>query len=156
MPKRRARIGRAGRVEQGILPRGSNRLPAGGQHLLDERATTKVLGSRPEEAATASGIATEWQSAESAHNLPGSAVLGPGAPGQPLAHSRTFFPITARSPAQVPQSRGWSVAYTDLDQLIAASRLGAADRYGLRPSSYIKSSPAAPARAASPVGVPNA
>ena len=82
----------------------------------------KVLGSRPEEAASASGIATEWQSAESAHNLPGSAVLGPVRLGSRWLIA-VRFPITARSPAQVPQSRGWSVAYTDLDQLIAASRL---------------------------------
>src|SRR5882672_10299197 len=82
----------------------------------------KVLGSRPEEAATASGIASEWQSAESTRTLPGSAVLGPMRLGsQWLIAVR--FPIAARSPVEVPRSRGWSVAYTDLNELIAASHL---------------------------------
>ena len=40
-------------------------------------ADDKVLGARTEEAVTASGIASEWQSAESARAAPGSAILGP-------------------------------------------------------------------------------
>jgi diguanylate cyclase (GGDEF)-like protein len=82
----------------------------------------KVLGSRPEEAATASGIASEWQSAESARNLPGSAVLGPVRLGSRWLIAVRFL-ITPSSRAQVPRSRGWSVAYADLDELIAASHL---------------------------------
>jgi diguanylate cyclase (GGDEF)-like protein len=82
----------------------------------------KVLGSRPAETATANGIASEWQSAESTRTVPGAAVLGPIRLGsQWLIAVR--FPIAARSPAAVPRLRGWSVAYADLDELIAASRL---------------------------------
>src|ERR1700730_13179119 len=40
-------------------------------------ADDKVLSARPAEAATASGIASEWRSAESTRAAPGSAILGP-------------------------------------------------------------------------------
>src|SRR5258708_2290384 len=82
----------------------------------------KVLSSRPEEAATASGIASEWQSAESTRTLPGSAVLGPMRLGSRWLIA-VRFPIEAHSPAEAPRSRGWSVAYADLNDLIAASQL---------------------------------
>lgn len=83
----------------------------------------KVLGSRPAEAATANGIASEWRSADSAHAEPGSAALGPMRLGsQWLIAVR--FPIATSSPLAAARSRGWSVAYADLDELIAASQLG--------------------------------
>jgi diguanylate cyclase (GGDEF)-like protein len=82
----------------------------------------KVLGARPADAATANGIASEWQSAEFTRAAPASAVLGPMRLGsQWLLAVR--FPIVARGPAAVPRLRGWSVAYADLDELIAASQL---------------------------------
>ena len=37
----------------------------------------RVLASRPAEANAASGIASEWESAESARPVPGASVLGP-------------------------------------------------------------------------------
>ena len=83
----------------------------------------KVLGSRPAEAATANGIASEWRSADSAHAVPGSAVLGPMRLGsQWLIAVR--FPIASSSPLAVARLPGWSLAYADLDELIAASHLG--------------------------------
>jgi len=82
----------------------------------------KVLSSRPEEAAAAGGIADEWQSAESTRALSGSAVLGPVRLGS-LWLIAVRFPIAARTPAQGPRPRGWSVGYADLNELIAASRL---------------------------------
>ena len=85
-------------------------------------ADDKVLRSRPAEAATANGIASEWQSAESIRAATGSAVLGPMRLGsQWLVAARV--PVVPRSPAQVPQSLGWSVSYADFDQLIAESHL---------------------------------
>jgi diguanylate cyclase (GGDEF)-like protein len=85
-------------------------------------ADDKVLGSRSAEAATASGIASEWHSAESTRAAPGSALLGPIRLGsQWLVAVRV--PVVPRSPAQVPPSRGWSVAYADFDELIAESHL---------------------------------
>src|SRR5712675_372028 len=82
----------------------------------------KALGSRPAEAATANGIAGEWRSAESTRTVPGSAVLGPMRLGS-LWLMAVRFPIAGRKPVEVPGSRAWSVAYADLDELIAASHL---------------------------------
>jgi diguanylate cyclase (GGDEF)-like protein len=83
----------------------------------------KVLASRPAEASTANGIASEWRSADSAHTIPGSAVLGPMRLGsQWLIAVR--FPIAASSPLALARLPGWSLAYTDLDELIGASQLG--------------------------------
>ena len=86
------------------------------------RDRDKVQGSRSEEAETASGIASEWQSAESSPPVPGPSILGPMRLGsQWLLAARV--PVPASSPGQPPLSRGWSVAYGDLDELIAASHL---------------------------------
>jgi len=77
-------------------------------------ADDKVLSSRPQEAASASGIASEWQSAESARAAAASSILGP------LRLGSQWF-VAARSP--LPQSQGWAVAFADLDELIADSHL---------------------------------
>ena len=77
-------------------------------------ADDKVQSSRTKEAATASGIASEWQSAESARPAPAAAILGPLRLG-------SQWLVAARAP--IPQAEGWSVAYADLDELIADSHL---------------------------------
>jgi diguanylate cyclase (GGDEF)-like protein len=82
----------------------------------------KVLGSRPAEAATANGIASEWRSADSAHPVPGSAVLGPMRLGS-LWLVAVRFPVAASSPLAVARLPGWSLAYADLNELIAAGQL---------------------------------
>ncbi|MDP9007333.1 MAG: bifunctional diguanylate cyclase/phosphodiesterase [Pseudomonadota bacterium] len=79
-------------------------------------ADDKVLYLRPTEAATANGIASEWQSAESTRTIPGSAVLGPMRLG-------SQWLMAIRVPAEMPHLQGWSVAYADLDELIAESHL---------------------------------
>ena len=84
-------------------------------------ADDRVSSSRPAEAATASGIASEWKSAESARAVPASAILGPLRLG-------SVWLVAARHPIAAPaggeaQSRGYSMAYTDLDELIAGSHL---------------------------------
>jgi diguanylate cyclase (GGDEF)-like protein len=85
-------------------------------------ADDQVLGSRSSEAAIAGSIASEWQSAESTRAAPGSALLGPMRLGsQWLVAVRV--PVVPPRPAQAAQSPGWSVAYADFDQLIAASHL---------------------------------
>jgi diguanylate cyclase (GGDEF)-like protein len=85
-------------------------------------ADDQVPGSRSSEAATAGSIASEWQSAESTRSAPGSAILGPMRLGsQWLVAVRV--PVVPHGPAQAAQSRGWSVAYADFDELIAASHL---------------------------------
>jgi len=82
----------------------------------------KVLASRPAEAATASGIASEWQSAESTRAAPPSAVLGPMRLGSEWLVT-VRFPVLPHRPGEVARLRGWSVAYADLDELIAESHL---------------------------------
>jgi diguanylate cyclase (GGDEF)-like protein len=82
----------------------------------------KVLGARPSEAATASGIASEWESAEPAPAAPASAVLGPVRLGsQWLVAIRA--PIVARGGEDVLHRRAWSVSYGDLDEIVAESHL---------------------------------
>ena len=82
-----------------------------------------VLSAPASEAAVASGIASEWKSAETAHALPPSAVLGPMRLG-------SEWVIAIREPVATENSRGtssarvWSVAYADLDELIADAHLG--------------------------------
>ena len=78
-------------------------------------AEDKVLTSRQAELATADGLAREWHSAESTRPAPGPSVLGPIRLG-------SKWLVAARFP--LPQARGWSVAYADLEDLIASSHLG--------------------------------
>src|SRR5882724_5768499 len=79
----------------------------------------RVLASRPTEAANASGIAGEWDSAESARPVPGSSVLGPMRLG-------SQWLIAARVPV-IPVARGtqpgWAVSYGDLDEIISGAHL---------------------------------
>ncbi|MGO8828742.1 MAG: putative bifunctional diguanylate cyclase/phosphodiesterase [Steroidobacteraceae bacterium] len=85
-------------------------------------ADDNVLSARSAEAATAGGIASEWQSAESSRAIPGSSVLGPLRLGsQWLITVR--FPVFSNAPGQAARLRGWSVAYADLDELIADTHL---------------------------------
>jgi diguanylate cyclase (GGDEF)-like protein len=79
----------------------------------------RVLASRPTEAANASGIASEWDSAESARPVPGSSVLGPMRLGsQWLIAARV--PVTPAAPGIQP---GWAVSYGDLDEMISGAHL---------------------------------
>ncbi|MGH8139234.1 MAG: putative bifunctional diguanylate cyclase/phosphodiesterase [Steroidobacteraceae bacterium] len=82
----------------------------------------KVLSARRTQATIASGIASEWDSAESSRPVPGPSILGPMRLGsQWLLAARV--PVVPRSSGQTAQSRGWSVAYADLDEIIAGSHL---------------------------------
>jgi len=82
----------------------------------------KVLSARSAETATASGIASEWQSAESSRAIPGSSVLGPLRLGSEwLVAIR--YPVLSNAPGQAAQLRGWSVAYADLDEMMADTHL---------------------------------
>ncbi|MGH8211184.1 MAG: putative bifunctional diguanylate cyclase/phosphodiesterase, partial [Steroidobacteraceae bacterium] len=83
----------------------------------------KVLASGRSEDTTVSGIASEWAAAQSSRAAPDAAVLGPMRLGSAWVVAARA-PIAPHSPAEAPQLRGWSVAYADLDELIAPSRLG--------------------------------
>ena len=81
-----------------------------------------VLRAPSAENATASGIASEWRSAESAHALEDSAFLGPLRLGSEwIVAARA--PLGPRVAGDVTPPRAWSVAYGDLDDLIADSHL---------------------------------
>jgi diguanylate cyclase (GGDEF)-like protein len=82
----------------------------------------RVLASRPVEANAASGVASEWESAESARPVPGASILGPLRLGsQWLVAAR--MPVIPATPGIQSASRGWAVAYVDLDDLISGARL---------------------------------
>ena len=82
-----------------------------------------VLSAPTAEAEIASGIASEWKSAETGRALPPTAVLGPMRLG-----SEWLIAIRAPVPTEgtraIPGSGRWSVAYADLDDLIADAHLG--------------------------------
>ncbi|HEY6484002.1 MAG TPA: bifunctional diguanylate cyclase/phosphodiesterase [Steroidobacteraceae bacterium] len=79
----------------------------------------KVLGARRPEVATATGIASEWQSAEANRPVPPAAVLGPLRLG-----SEWLLAIRAPiAPGGESAPKRWAVAYAELDSLIAAAHL---------------------------------
>ncbi len=82
----------------------------------------RVIASLPKESASASGIASEWDSAESARPVPGSSVLGPMRLGSQWLLSARAPVIPALPGVQAPP-RGWAVSYADLDELIASAHL---------------------------------
>ena len=83
-------------------------------------AEDRVLGARQTQMTAATGIASEWQSAESARAVPGQSMLGPLRLGsQWLVAARV--PIRSRSAEERP--RAWAVAYADLDALLAGAHL---------------------------------
>jgi diguanylate cyclase (GGDEF)-like protein len=85
-------------------------------------ADDRVLASRPTEAASSSGIASEWESAESARPVPGSSVLGPMRLGsQWLVAARV--PVVPAIAGADSAPRGWAVSYGDLDDLISNAHL---------------------------------
>ena len=83
----------------------------------------KVLAVRPPDAALAATIASEWEAADAVNAVPGPAVLGPIREG-------SAWLVAARAPArttgagELAPSQNWSVAYANLDGLIAAAELG--------------------------------
>jgi diguanylate cyclase (GGDEF)-like protein len=85
--------------------------PAAGTFWMT--AEDRVLDSPSPDAATAAAIAGEWQSAESIRAAPDSAVLGPIRLG-----SRWLLAVRSPGPSRVS-----AVAFADLDDLIADSRL---------------------------------
>jgi diguanylate cyclase (GGDEF)-like protein len=85
-------------------------------------ADDRVLASRPTEAVNANGIASEWESAESARPVPGASVLGPMRLGsQWLVAARV--PVIPATPGIQSPSRGWAVSFADLNELISSARL---------------------------------
>jgi diguanylate cyclase (GGDEF)-like protein len=85
-------------------------------------AEDRVLTARPADAATASGIASEWESAESARPVPGSSILGPMRLGsQWLVAARAPVVPAIAGIQSAPQ--GWAVSFGDLDDVISSRQL---------------------------------
>jgi len=85
-------------------------------------AEDRVLAARPADAATASGIASEWESAESARPVPGSSILGPMRLGsQWLVAARAPVVPAIAGIQSAPQ--GWAVSFGDLDDVISSRQL---------------------------------
>ena len=84
------------------------------------------------DAATAKALVSEWQAATPAHGTPSAAVLGPVREG-------SQWLVAARAPLNGPAAdaspRGWTVAYANLDRLLARAQLsraiGAGDDFAL-------------------------
>ncbi len=101
----------------------------------------KVLAVRPTDAPLAAAIASEWEAADAVSAVPGPAVLGPIRQGSEwLVAARApattdgagehapqvlhDHPDSAASATPAPPVQNWSVAYANLDGLIAAAELG--------------------------------
>jgi diguanylate cyclase (GGDEF)-like protein len=82
----------------------------------------KVLAAQPLEASNASGIASEWESAESSRPVPGATVLGPMRLGSEWLMAARVAVVPNTGGIQ-SEARGWAVAYADLNELIASSHL---------------------------------
>jgi diguanylate cyclase (GGDEF)-like protein len=82
----------------------------------------RVHIARKTETNAASGIASEWDSAESSRPVPGASVLGPMRLGsQWLLAARV--PVAAVALDGQSPARGWAVAFADLDEMIAGVHL---------------------------------
>ena len=82
----------------------------------------RVLSSLPKESNAAAGVASEWDTAESARPVPGASVLGPLRLGsQWLVSARV--PVIPAIPGVESPSRGWAVSYADLDEMISGAHL---------------------------------
>jgi diguanylate cyclase (GGDEF)-like protein len=82
----------------------------------------RVLASKPTDAANATGIASEWESAEASRPVAGATVLGPMRLGSEWLMAARV-PVVPANAALQSEVRGWAVAYADLDDLIANSHL---------------------------------
>jgi diguanylate cyclase (GGDEF)-like protein len=86
-------------------------------------ADDQVLSAPALEAGAASGIASEWKSAEAGGALPPSAVLGPLRLGSEWLIA-VRAPVLAEGTRNASTPDRWSVAYAELDELIADAHLG--------------------------------
>jgi diguanylate cyclase (GGDEF)-like protein len=83
-------------------------------------ADDKVLGASSNE--IAGGIASEWKSAEPGRVLPQPTILGPMRLGSEWLIA-IRVPVAPGNAASAPSVKGWSVAYADLEELIADAHL---------------------------------
>ncbi|MBS0418874.1 MAG: bifunctional diguanylate cyclase/phosphodiesterase [Proteobacteria bacterium] len=82
----------------------------------------RVSSSLPADANAAAGIASEWDSAESARPVPGATVLGPLRLGSQWLVAARVPVVPAIAGVESP-SRGWAVSYGDLDEMISGAHL---------------------------------
>jgi diguanylate cyclase (GGDEF)-like protein len=80
-----------------------------------------VITSKDSDKALARALASEWTSADAAHRTAPAALLGPVRQGSQW-YVAARFPIVVTT-ADTTQSIGWSVAYIELDRLLASAHL---------------------------------
>jgi diguanylate cyclase (GGDEF)-like protein len=91
-------------------------------HTFFMNADDRVLRARPTESEVENGIASEWKSAETGRVIPQRAVLGPMRLGSEWLIAVRAPVLRAGAPA-TPRSKGWSVAYGELGELLADAHL---------------------------------
>lgn len=82
---------------------------------------TLVSSSKDSDKALARSIASEWTSADAARRTAPAALLGPVRQGSQW-YIAARFPIVVPT-AEATQTLGWSVAYLELDRLLASTHL---------------------------------
>src|SRR5579862_2771033 len=82
---------------------------------------TLVSSSKDSDKALARSIASEWTSADAARRTAPAALLGPVRQGSQW-YIAARFPIVVPT-ADATQTLGWSVAYLELDRLLASAHL---------------------------------
>jgi diguanylate cyclase (GGDEF)-like protein len=92
-------------------------------HAFFMNADGRVLGTRSSEAEIASGIASEWKSAETDRVVPQRAVLGPMRLGSEWLIAVRVPVLRGGTAPATPRSKGWSVAYAELGELLADAHL---------------------------------
>ena len=96
--------------------------PSAPENVLVMTPDDRVARAREPEATTASGIASEWEAVDATRPPGREEVLGPLRLGSQWIIALRV-PILTRGTTETPQTRGWAVAYTDLDHLVASSHL---------------------------------
>ena len=83
----------------------------------------KVLAARAPEAPLAAAVADEWATLDSRAPAPGPGILGPIRQGSVWLMAARV-PLVRRDGNGAAQTQGWSVAYANLETLIAPAQLG--------------------------------
>ena len=102
------------KVEPKLRELAARATAAGGPQVFRMSPDDKVVRAPHNLAQDAAGLASEWASADSIRAAPAAAVLGPVRLG-------SQWLVALRTPVNGSPSRGWAVAFAELDDLVADS-----------------------------------
>ena len=102
------------KVEPKLRELAARATAAGGPQVFRMSPDDKVVTAAHNLAQDAAGLASEWASADSIRAAPAAAVLGPVRLG-------SQWLVALRTPLKGAPSRGWAVAFAELDDLVADS-----------------------------------